>query len=303
MRQIFANLPHHLLDPTGETLTMTLPTPKPSFRITLQERPGRHILERQPRYDVMVNGERKGELYYNMTGYVGYLPTVQGGKMDIGERGISAFRKEVTALNREAAEAIEKGASDARRIVLTRPTEDARLVFALSRDVLTETDEVHLLSRTELLQARKIFGSEDVGVGFFSEHGFDRATAPVVLFEETDRALQAGLTDIPSRIMDPIEAESHERYIDYVFDTEDKEIKVVVSRRVLDDFDAEPEFVTRSSIEFARARFGDAMRLSDLVVSETRPAVVGVDGRSYLAREFTWLEIDGDRRDEPGMEP
>lgn len=282
---------------------MTTKAPKPAFRITLEERAGRHILERTPRYDILVNGESKGELYFNMTGYVGYLPTVHGHKMDIGERGISAFRKEVVQLNREAAQAIERGASDARRVVLTRPTEDKAQVFALSRDVLTGTDEVHLVLRTELLQARKIFGSEDVGIGFFSEHGFDRAAAPVVLFEEMDRALQAGLPDIRSRIMDPFEAESHERYIDHVFDTEDKEIKVVVSRRVIDDVDAEPEFVTRSSVDFARARFGDAMRLSDLVVSETRPAVVGVDGRSYLAGEFTWLDIDGGRRDEPDMAP
>lgn len=282
---------------------MPLKAQKPVFRITLEERSGRHILERTPRYDILVNGIRKGELYFNMTGYVGYLPTVHGHNMDIGERGISAFRKEVVQLNREAAQAIEKGASDARRVVLTWPTEDKAQVFAMSRDALTGTDEIHLISRSELLQAKKIFGSQDIGIGFFSEHGFDRDTAPVVLFEEIDRALQAGLPDIKSRIMDAMEAESHERYIEHVFDTEDREVKVVVSRRVVDDVDAEPHFVTRASVDYAKARFGEAMRLSDLKMSETQPVVVGNDARSILSGDFTWLDIDGGRRDEPDMAP
>jgi len=132
------------------------PSPRrPVFKISLSERPGRHILERHPRYAVLVNGEERGELYYNMRGYQGYLPTVQGSKMDIGERGISAFRKEIRILNREAADAIERGAADPRRVVLTRPTEDRRILFALSREAATGAEAMHLISRSELLQAER----------------------------------------------------------------------------------------------------------------------------------------------------
>jgi hypothetical protein len=277
--------------------------PKPLFRLSLAEKPGKHMMERQPRYDVLVNGEPQGELYFNMTGYAGTLPTVHGSRMDIGERGISAFRKEVSALNKEAAEAIERGASDARRVALTWPTTDGSVIFALSRDVMSGTDEVHLLSRRELLQAERIFGSKDVGIGFFSEHGFDRSAAPVVLFEEEDRALAVGMTDIRSRIMDRAEAETHQRYVEHVFKTTDDEVRVIVSRRVMDDFDPEPEYVNRLSLEMARARYGEAMRLSDLQVSDARPAVVGNEARSLLARDFTWFEVDGQQVVDDDPEP
>ena len=65
----------------------------------------RAICETTPRYDVMLHGQRFTQLYYNMRGYVGYLPTPNGGRVDIGEKGISVFRREVAALNREFAAA------------------------------------------------------------------------------------------------------------------------------------------------------------------------------------------------------
>jgi hypothetical protein len=65
----------------------------------------RAICETTPRYDVMLHGQRFTQLYYNMRGYVGYLPTPDGGRLDIGEKSISVFRREVAALNREFAAA------------------------------------------------------------------------------------------------------------------------------------------------------------------------------------------------------
>jgi len=276
---------------------------RPRFRISLEERPSRHLLERQPPYAVLVNGAPQGELYYNMRGYQGYLPTVQGSKLDIGERGITAFRKEIAILNKEAADAIELGAFDARRLILTCPTEDGAILFGLSRDVMSGTDEVHLVSRREFLQACRLFGTENIGIGFFNEHSFDRQAAPTILFEEEDRALAAGLPDIRFRIMDRTEAETHARYIEHAFDTADREISLVVSRRVVDDVDAEPEYVSRISLEMARARYGDAMRLSDLTVLEERPAITDPDARGLLRREFTWFELDGSPRDPDPTSP
>ncbi|SEB98405.1 hypothetical protein [Bradyrhizobium erythrophlei] len=73
------------------------------WKLELQEtRRGCQTLEKTPRYDVLLNGARTGQLYFNIRGYVGYLPTPTGGKLDIGEKGITAFRREVSALNREA---------------------------------------------------------------------------------------------------------------------------------------------------------------------------------------------------------
>jgi hypothetical protein len=263
----------------------------PRFRISLEERKSPHSLERHPRYAVLVNGEQQGELYYNMRGYQGYLPTVHGSKMDIGERGISAFRKEVIALNREAEGAIARGASDPRRVVLTRPTEDRRVVFALSRDAETGEEGLHLLSRTELLQAERLFGRADVGVGFFSEHGLDPSAAPGILVYEEDEDLVAKMGRLPVRGMTALEAEQHERAIERVIRTDDPDTLIVITRHTRDGADPEPEFVSKWGFEIAAVRYGDGMRLSDLERVDTRPAVPDAQDRAYLRANFTWLEV------------
>jgi len=71
----------------------------------VETREGCAFLETHSRYHVLLHGKNVGELYFNMTGYVGYLPTPNGTQLDIGERAISAFRKAVAQLNREWAEA------------------------------------------------------------------------------------------------------------------------------------------------------------------------------------------------------
>lgn len=81
--------------------------------ITLvKTRKGCQILEREDRYHVMLHGKFHGELYFNMTGYTGcYLPLPPTperngkiGNLDIGECGISAYKKEIAKLNKEWAD-------------------------------------------------------------------------------------------------------------------------------------------------------------------------------------------------------
>lgn len=77
-----------------------------NYKLALVEtRRGCAMMEQQPRFDVMLNGVTVGQLHYNMTGYRGSLPTPCGRSLDIGERPISAFRKEVARLNQEAKSA------------------------------------------------------------------------------------------------------------------------------------------------------------------------------------------------------
>ena len=45
-----------------------------------------------------------GQLYFNMRGYVGTLPTPSGTQLCIGERTITAYRKTVAQLNKEWAD-------------------------------------------------------------------------------------------------------------------------------------------------------------------------------------------------------
>ena len=72
----------------------------------VETRSGCAIMEKEPRYDVLLHGKKIGQLYFNMTGYTGvYLPQPNGVSLDLGERRISAYRKAVAQLNREWAEA------------------------------------------------------------------------------------------------------------------------------------------------------------------------------------------------------
>jgi hypothetical protein len=79
----------------------------PPWKLELVEAPRKMaICETTMRYDVVLNGAVVDELYFNMRGYVGYLPLPTGGKLDIGEVSISRFRREVALLNREAREPV-----------------------------------------------------------------------------------------------------------------------------------------------------------------------------------------------------
>ena len=72
-------------------------------KVSLREtRAGCSIMEREPRYDVLLNGQKVGQLYFNMRGYVGTLPLPNGKKIGLPESGITAWRKEAATINREA---------------------------------------------------------------------------------------------------------------------------------------------------------------------------------------------------------
>jgi|694.fasta_scaffold04177_16 hypothetical protein len=62
---------------------------------------GCQMLERTPRYDVLVDGKLFDQLYFNMKGYVGTLPLPDGSRLSIGECSVTEYKKEVAKLNRE----------------------------------------------------------------------------------------------------------------------------------------------------------------------------------------------------------
>ena len=71
--------------------------------VSLAEAPHkRAICETKMRFDVLLNGKVVGELWFNTKGYVGNLPLPCGGRMNIGERAISAFKSEIKKINKEA---------------------------------------------------------------------------------------------------------------------------------------------------------------------------------------------------------
>lgn len=71
-------------------------------KITLRESPRRAICEITPRYDVLLNGARVSELSFNTRGYIGSLPLPGGRSLWLPESPISAIRREIATINREA---------------------------------------------------------------------------------------------------------------------------------------------------------------------------------------------------------
>jgi hypothetical protein len=84
----------------------TVPSLAMPHVVTLQEAPHkRSMCETKMRYDVLVNGKVAETLYFNMRGYQGYLPLPGGKKLDIGEKAISAYKKEIGIINKDAKDA------------------------------------------------------------------------------------------------------------------------------------------------------------------------------------------------------
>jgi hypothetical protein len=68
--------------------------------ITLREAPQRRaILEKHMHFDVLLHGHKVSELYFNMRGYRGSIPTPEGAMLDIGERGISTWKTWIKTIN------------------------------------------------------------------------------------------------------------------------------------------------------------------------------------------------------------
>jgi hypothetical protein len=87
----------------------TVPASARPHIVTLKEAPKkRSICETHMRYDVLANGQLTDTLNFNMRGYQGYLPLPDGGKLDIGEKAISAYKKEISIINKEAKAAFDR---------------------------------------------------------------------------------------------------------------------------------------------------------------------------------------------------
>ena len=81
------------------------PMPKKKAISLVRTRHGCACCERQDRYDVLLYEKRIGQLYFNVTGYVGTLPTPEGSMFTVPESSIAMYQREAATLNREFAEA------------------------------------------------------------------------------------------------------------------------------------------------------------------------------------------------------
>ncbi len=92
--------------------------PKKNAIELVETKRGQAICETTIRYDVVLKGKTIGQLWHNMTGYCGWLPypTYDGreyGKIEIGEKNITAYKMEVKKLNKDWREHDERQATKA----------------------------------------------------------------------------------------------------------------------------------------------------------------------------------------------
>lgn len=71
-------------------------------RLRLVEAPNKRAMcETKMRYDVVLDGQCTDTLYFNLTGYLGSLPSPKGKSISLGEVSLLEYRKEIALLNKE----------------------------------------------------------------------------------------------------------------------------------------------------------------------------------------------------------
>jgi hypothetical protein len=68
------------------------------------------MMETTKRFNVMLNGVKVEQLWWNMKGYVGNLPLPDGSSLYMPEGSLASFKREISILNREFAAAAKKPA-------------------------------------------------------------------------------------------------------------------------------------------------------------------------------------------------
>lgn len=162
---------------------------KPDFRITFHKRRSRDFMDPHPDYAVCVNGQQMSELNYNISGYVGRIPTIRGGWAEIQEGHIGAWNALKHRLNDEAARAISGSSGDQDKVVYAHHTWDGRVMR-----VFNGRDERFVL-RDELMMAERVFGQGAVPWGFCRDAAFEpplREASPEAVAELLIRSTPAG---------------------------------------------------------------------------------------------------------------
>ncbi|MBW3243410.1 hypothetical protein KUV57_12120 [Epibacterium sp. DP7N7-1] len=174
----------------------------PEFQLTLAKRPSPHMLETKPRYDVMVNGVKKDELYYNMRGYRGALRDVQGYGIDLGEASLAAYRREVATLNREGKEKLAAATADGDVIFSAYEVTDRdKVLVCYGKPPLDDAEEsLHkkTVNRRDWEYATQFFGQADIPASFLEsqpEADIAPGDTPEVDRREGDKVLAAVNSD------------------------------------------------------------------------------------------------------------
>lgn len=262
----------------------------PTHKVTLVKRPGVGILEETPRYDVLLNGAKVDQLYFNTKGYQGTIPMVDGSRLTIGERAISAYVREVAKVNREALTCIKGGMEDPRKVSRAVATQSSNYVGLVTM-IEGENPEVTIVSRQAWISAQKLFGKDTpIGIGFFQDHNIVDQDKPALVYHSGNDWLQRALPEVRSVVADAELSDALRRYVDEVHPTANPDTKLVITRNDFDDGDPEPFYVNAFSLKVAASKFGDAMRLSDIAAASPEP-ILDPGARSAILRNCIWFDL------------
>lgn len=178
----------------------------------------------------------------------GKIPTITGERIVLQGATLLEIASTLKSVNQNAERALEAGRHDGRIIEVVRPTEDPSIIFAVSRDD-AGIDMPHFLPRRAWLEAKKLFGTEDIGVGFFEGTEIDCDSAPIVLVEDWETAFAAGWPGIEMRRMTEADKDILRNTVDLVIATEHEGMIIVVAASELSDMDPRISHVDRYAWE------------------------------------------------------
>lgn len=261
---------------------------KPQFRVELKETRG-SFMETKPRYEVLLNGKKVDELYFNMTGYRGALPTIYGSKLDLGESAISTWRKEIAAVNREASQRLTIAGHTSMRIIQTVPTENKHIDLAVAVDAVTDEIQTQYVSRSSLRKVREIFRATDYekSTPLALLNDADPDEKPRAVFADGNSWVLRALPDLPHVIVGDKDYAPYQRVIGEIIETKADGVFIAISRN--EDGEPDAHFVDSWSGKIALSNNGTETRLSDMREVEGVP-VARVDDGHFIRDICPWFD-------------
>lgn len=146
----------------------------PAFLITFNQLPARDFMDPHPDYEVLLNDEAVSEIFYDFSGYSGWLPDVRGGVHALQDKPLSQWETLRDNLNAHAKKMIERSSDDEKRVLKAHHTLDKEIMR-----VFNGKDE-KFVKADEFLMAAKVFGRRrDVPWGFCEEVRLEEANKEI----------------------------------------------------------------------------------------------------------------------------
>lgn len=139
----------------------------PFFKITFED--GRApLLGGKPDKKVLLNDQVVGELSFNMTGYIGTLPTPDGKTTSLTESSFTKWSAEARKQNRIAKDMAARNEQSNRRFIRASPTTNGDVWRCFFETKSSDVGEMSMfIPRSAVIAGIDLVGQEKLTLGFF----------------------------------------------------------------------------------------------------------------------------------------